>query len=155
MHIAFLLTPLQSDMDIVMSYDNLMRLQNGAEILAPILLLGGLVFLIAGMIRPSWVRFSKRLWIVPLTLLIWIAAIAVYGGTIFFTHSQPNGPHSFFAYMDASTAMMCIKKPDLESCAKLKEKCELRDPTHPPCRILAGDDPRKYYSNTTTRSQKP
>lgn len=140
--------------DIVMTYDNLMRVQTAGESLALLLAAAGLIFLVAGLIRPGRVRLKTRGWVVPITILFWLAAIAVYGGTIAFTHAQPNGPHAFESYMDGVAAMTCTKKPHHTSCAELKEKCAKRDPTHPACRILAGEDPRKFYSNSSSRPEK-
>ena len=133
--------------DIVMSYDNLMLLQSVAEIAALLLFLGGLLVLALGLIRPGWIRLSRRIWAIPIAIVLWFVAIGVFGAMTAFTHSQPNGPHAFEAYMDALTAKMCVTQPEHQDCKDLRTKCERRDPTHPPCRILAGEDPRKFYSN--------
>lgn len=138
-----------AERDIVMSYENLMRMQTAAEYISAAVFLAGFLFLVAGLANPAWVRFNRRIWVVPITLAAWAVALGTYGSATFFTHAQPNGPHSFSAYMDASTAKRCIRKPDLKICAELREKCARRDPTHPPCRILAGEDPSKFYTTTT------
>lgn len=151
---ARLIVPLQAgydivhdaNYDIVMSYDNLMRLQDAGEIAASLLALGAVAFLVAGLIRPPWVRLARRLWVAPIAVLLMLLALVLYAGVTVFTHSQPNGPHAFGAYMDAMTAEMCIRQPAHKDCDALRTKCERRDPTHPPCRVLAGEDPRKFYA---------
>lgn len=133
---------------ISMTYDNLVRLQNAAQIVFALSVFGGLALLIFGLIRTRWVGMTKRRWVVLSTIGIWILGALVYGGTIAFTHAQPNGPHAFESYMDGVTARICIKDPAHPSCAELKKKCAERDPTHPSCRILAGEDPAKFYRTT-------
>lgn len=132
-----------------MSYQNLVLLQDIAKTIAALCFLGGLGFLIAGLIRTRWVRLSKRIWVVLITLAVWTLGFAIFGGTIFYTHSQPNGPHSFTSYMDGMTAKMCITRPKLDICEELKQKCATGDDTHPSCRIMAGEDPRKFYTTTS------
>ncbi len=137
-----------------MSYDDLILLQTSAQMVFAVCLFGGIAFFLTGLIRPRWVGFSKRLWVILSTFGIWLFGVMIYGGAIAYTHSQPNGPHAFESYMDGWTARLCIQDPTRENCAELKKKCVERDPTHPSCRILAGEDPKKFYSTTTrTNSQ--
>jgi len=132
-----------------MSYENLMRLQDGAQVVFAVCLFGGLAFLLAGLIRPHWTGFSKRVWVILSTVGIWLLGLVVYGGAIGYTHSQPNGPHAFRSYMDGWTAQICLRDATRPGCEELKKKCAERDPTHPACRILAGEDPKKFYTTTT------
>jgi hypothetical protein len=53
--------------------------------------------------------------------------------------------------MDGETAQHCIKDATASGCETLKKKCAERDPTHPACRILAGEDARKFYRTTIRR----
>lgn len=135
----------------MVSYETLIQIQNAAKIFGAACLFGGLAFLLAGLIRSRWVGFSKRIWVVLSTFGIWIVGFFVYAGTIFYTHSQPNGPHAFDSYMDALLAMQCVKGPMDQECADLQKKCAERDPTHPACRILRGEDPNKFYTTTIRR----
>lgn len=132
-----------------MSYENLIRLQNTAEILATVCFVGGLAFLIAGLVRTHWVGFSRRRWVVLSALCIWLLGLITYGGVIGYTHSQPNGPHSFESYMDGMMAQDCVRDASHAGCAELAKKCAERDPTHPACRILKGEDASKFYTTTT------
>jgi hypothetical protein len=134
-----------------MSYENLMRLQDAAELISVVCVFGGLAFLLAGLMRPGWVGFSKRLWVVPGALGIWLLGVVVYGGAVAYRHSQPNGPHAFEGYMDGWTAQQCARDATAAGCAELKQKCAERDPTHPACRILAGEDASKFYTTTIKR----
>jgi hypothetical protein len=135
----------------MVSYENLIRLQTAAQIFANASLFAGLAFLFAGLIRARWVGLSKRVWVVLSTIGIWLLGFVVYAGTIAFTHSQPNGPHAFESYMDDMLAMQCVKGRADQACADLQKKCAERDPTHPACRILGGEDPDKFYSTSTRR----
>lgn len=137
-----------------MSYQNLVLLQSYAQLVFTVCLFGGIAFLLAGLIRPRWVGFAKRRWVVLSTVGIWFLGSAIYGGAIAYTHSQPNGPHAFESYMDDWIAKTCIKNPAHTGCAALKKKCIEVDPTHPSCRILAGKDPNKFM-NTTIRTGTP
>jgi hypothetical protein len=128
-----------------MSFENLMRLQAAAQLISVACLFGGLAYLFAGLIRPGWVGLSRRIWVPFCTLGIWLLGIVIYGGAIGYTHSQPNGPHSFESYMDGWTAQICVREPTRAGCAELKKKCAEGDPTHPACRILAGEDPKKFF----------
>ncbi|MGE0628507.1 MAG: hypothetical protein AB7O43_11845 [Hyphomicrobiaceae bacterium] len=134
-----------------MSYQNLIRLQDTAQIVFLLCLIGGLIFVLVGLVRPRWVGYSKRLWVVFSTLGIWILGLVIFGGAVGYTHSQPNGPHAFQSYMDGMLAQQCIKTPDRSGCDALKKKCAEGDSTHPSCRILAGEDPNKFYRTTTSR----
>ncbi len=134
-----------------MYYENLMRLQHAAEILSTACLFGGFLFLVLGLIRSRWVGLSNRIWVVVSTFGIWLLALVIYAGAIGYTHSQPNGPHAFESYMDGMTAQSCVRDPAHAGCAELKKKCAERDPTHPACRILAGEDPNKFYTTTIRR----
>ena len=128
-----------------MSYQNLALLQMGGQMIFAICLFGGIIFLLLGLIRPRWVRHSKRYWVILSTFGIWVLGTAAYGGAIAYTHSQPNGPHAFGSYMDGFVAKTCVEKPDHHSCPALREKCATGDATHPSCRILAGEDPKMFY----------
>lgn len=129
-----------------MTYQNLALLQNGAQTVFALCLFGGLAFLILGMIRPRWVRFNKRRYVILSTIAVWFLGAAAYGGAIAYTHSQPNGPHAFNSYMDTIAARTCAQNPQHHSCPKLREKCETGDATHPSCRILAGEPAEKFIT---------
>lgn len=129
-----------------MSYENLTRLQEAAQMVFAICLFGGVLFFLLGLIKPNWVGFAKRRWVVLTTLAVWLFGAVTYGGAIAYTHSQPNGPHAFQSYMDGFVAKICIQNPAHHSCPELKQKCATGDATHPSCRILAGEDPSRFYS---------
>lgn len=131
-----------------MSYENLTRLQEGAQIIFALCLFGGLAFLLLGLIRPAWVRFNKRRYVVLSTIGIWLFGTITYGGAIGYTHSQPNGPHAFNSYMDIVVARTCVRNPAHDTCPKLREKCQTGDATHPSCRILAGEPAKKFITTT-------
>jgi hypothetical protein len=132
-----------------MSYDNLMRVQFGGEVVLAACLLTGAVILIAGLISPRLIGLSGRGWVILTSLALWLVGIGAWVGSVAYTHSQPNGPHSMESYLDGETAIGCVSGDrSAERCVALKQKCAERDPTHPACRILAGEDAGKFYSTT-------
>jgi hypothetical protein len=76
----------------------------------------GALYLIAGLIRPAWVRRSKRRWVVVTTLVVWVLGLATYLGAIAFTHSHPNGPHAFKGYWESYVDQMCAQGQDIPAC---------------------------------------
>lgn len=128
-----------------MSYKNLVLLQDAAQFAFALSLLIGAIVLVVGLFRPKWLGMTKRRRAVLAALCTWFVGAALYAGAIGYTHSQPNGPHSFISYMDGMQAQTCIKDPQHSGCAALRAKCSTGDSTHPSCRILVGDDPEKFY----------
>ncbi len=132
-----------------MSYDNLIRLQMVAQLIFVICLFGGVLFALLGLVRTRMVGLTSRWRVVLVTLGIWLFGAVTWGGAIGYTHSQPNGPHAFGSYMDIAIAGQCVQNATASGCERLRAKCAAQDPTHPSCRILAGEDVQKFMSRTT------
>lgn len=119
-----------------MTYDTLILIQTVAQGFFLLCVVFGAVYLIAGLIKPAWVRMKKRHWIVGRTLLVWIVGLMTVLAAIFYTHSHPLGPHAFNSYMKGYIAAECAAGTTTGSvtglCEELKQQCSL--PTiFPPC----------------------
>ncbi|MBU2583221.1 MAG: hypothetical protein KJ622_16045 [Alphaproteobacteria bacterium] len=119
-----------------MTYDTLVLIQTVAQGFFLLCVLLGALHLVAGLIKPAWVRLSKRGWVIGRTLLAWLVGLVVVGGAIGYTHSHPLGPHAFNSYMKGYIAAECAagtttsKVADI--CDELKQQCSV--PTlFPPC----------------------
>jgi hypothetical protein len=78
-------------------YDAL--IQNTSLVVVGAFLLA-LVYLLVGLIRPSWARASKRRWVLARAVCIMLLAVVGYVGVIAYTHAQPDGPHSIEGYLN-------------------------------------------------------
>ena len=82
-----------------------------------LLLLGLAVLnLVLGLIRPAWTKAASRGRVVVRSLLTGLLGVALYAGTIFYTHSHPNGPHAVKGYIDSYFAEQCAQGADLSAC---------------------------------------
>jgi hypothetical protein len=59
-----------------------------------------LLYLLIGLMRPSWAWASKRRWVLLRAVGLMLVAVAGYIGVIAYTHAQPDGPHSIKGYID-------------------------------------------------------
>ena len=91
-------------------------LQGLAALVFLVCLGAGTLYLVIGLIRPAWVRGSKRRWVAATTLTVWVFGLATYLGAIAFTHSHPNGPHAFKGYWDRYVDEMCAEGQDIPAC---------------------------------------
>lgn len=99
-----------------MTYEQLIQLQGVAAIVCLLALLIGALHLLAGLIKPAWVRRRGRVGVALVSLAVWLFGIAVYAGTIGYTHSQPEGPHSLHRYLDDYFAEQCAQGADIPAC---------------------------------------
>ena len=117
-----------------MTYDTLILLQDAAKLFFSICVIGGLIYLAAGLFRPSWLGLSRRRWAVMRALGVWLLGFVVVAATLVYTHSHPNGPHSFRSYMKLAAAKDCAHGKQTEICEELKKQCAT--PTiFPACQI--------------------
>jgi hypothetical protein len=58
-----------------------------------------LLYLVAGLARPSWAWASGRGVVVLRAALAMVVAAAIFIGVIAYTHAQPDGPHSIDSYL--------------------------------------------------------
>lgn len=101
-----------------MSYEQLIALQGYAAIFLLICLVAGALFFLFGLIKPAWVRRGGRGSVVLVSIGIWLLGIVAYAGTVGYTHSHPNGPHSAKRYIDDYFAEQCAQGADLPACRK-------------------------------------
>ena len=100
----------------MLSSEQLGLIQGAAALFFLLCLGGGALYLLAGLIQPTWVLREKRRWVALTALCIWLVGIAVQLGTIAFTHGHPNGPHAFKGYLDRYIGDECAKGVDLPAC---------------------------------------
>ncbi|KUO54863.1 MAG: hypothetical protein APF80_00975 [Alphaproteobacteria bacterium BRH_c36] len=119
-----------------MTYDTLILIQTIAQGFFLLCVVLGTFNLIAGLIKPAWVRLTKRRWVVSRTFLVWLVGLIVVGGAIGYTHSHPQGPHAFNSYIKGYIAAECAAGTTTGSvtgvCEELKQQCAVRT-TFPPC----------------------
>lgn len=101
-----------------MTYDQLIQLQSWATLVFFLCLFVGAIHLLAGLIKPTWVRRAGRGGVVLVSLMVWIAGLLIWGGIIGYTHSHPEGPHSLHRYLDDYFAEQCAQGADLPACKK-------------------------------------
>ncbi len=117
-----------------MTYDTLVLLQDAAKLFFSVAVIGGLIYLVAGLARPSWLGLTRRRWAVLHALGVWLLGFVVVAGTLVYTHSHPNGPHSFRSYMKLAAAKDCARGKRTEICEELRQQCQT--PTiFPACKI--------------------
>jgi hypothetical protein len=145
-----------------MTYDTLILLQSGAKLFFSACLLGGLVYMVAGLFNPKWLGLTRRRWAVLRSLGVVLIGFIVMVGTIIYTHSHPNGPHSFANYLKLAAAKDCARGKQTQICEELRKQCEI--PTiFPPCQIYHEtkrklDDQRgqreRHYQQPNASSQE-
>ncbi|MEQ8824376.1 MAG: hypothetical protein RIC14_08375 [Filomicrobium sp.] len=124
-----------------MTYDQLIFLQTAAEAFFWVCVAFGAISFVIGMHNPAWLGLTKRRWVALRAAALWLLGTAVVSAAIFYTHSQPNGPHAFATYMDGLAAQKCYAGEKLPSCSELEKKCaEMPGTLYPACRILKGED---------------
>jgi hypothetical protein len=101
---------------LMLDLDQLMMIQGVAALVCLLFLGGGTIYLLAGLIRPTWVRRTKRRWVVATTLALWLLGIGTYFGAVAFTHSHPNGPHAFKGYWERYIEELCAEGEDIPGC---------------------------------------
>lgn len=117
-----------------MTYDTLVLLQDVAKLFFTVCVIGGLIYLAAGLAKPSWLGLTRRRLAVLRALGFWLLGFVVVAGTLVYTHSHPNGPHSFKNYMKLAAAKDCAHGKQTEICEELRKQCET--PTiFPACKI--------------------
>ncbi len=99
-----------------MTHDQLILLQSAMWLLFLAMFAIATAYLLAGLIKPAWVGTASRLRVVGRTLFIWFIGAAALAGTIAFTHSHPNGPHSVTRYIDDYFKEQCAQGADLPAC---------------------------------------
>lgn len=92
----------------------------GFAIAGGIFIISGLYVLI-GLITPSRFGLEKRLSVLARGIAMVAFAFALAGGVVFFTHSHPNGPHSFKTYINDYIRKECRAGKDLPGCKDLKD----------------------------------
>lgn len=96
-----------------MSYE---QMHDWAGVVLLLCLVAGAVHLVLGLVRPGWVGRKGRGSATLVSLGLWLVGIAVWAGTIGYTHSRPDGPHSVSGYIDSYFAEQCAKGADLPAC---------------------------------------
>lgn len=71
----------------------------GAQLAFAIVSLLALLYLVVGLIRPSWAWAAKRRWVVLRSLAAVLLAGAGFVGVIAYTLGQPDSPHAFDNYL--------------------------------------------------------
>ncbi|MFN0217584.1 MAG: hypothetical protein ACKVP4_02090 [Hyphomicrobium sp.] len=99
-----------------MTYDQLVAIQNWMSLVFLVFIAAGALYLIAGMISPSFVRAPGRGRVILKTLLIWTIGAGALAGTIAYTHSHENGPHSVKGYIEDYFKQQCAEGADLPAC---------------------------------------
>ncbi len=99
-----------------MTADQLSRLQDFGSVLLLLCLGLGVIHLIAGLLRPAWVRRKGRGGVVVVSLALVLLGFATFAGIIAYTHSHPNGPHALQGYLDDYFAEQCTQGADLPAC---------------------------------------
>jgi hypothetical protein len=100
----------------MLSSEQLSLIQGAAALFFLLCLVGGALYLLAGVIRPAWVLREKRRWVAATTLAVWLVGTGAYLGAIAFAHGHPNGPHAFKGYLEQYIADECGKGQDLPAC---------------------------------------
>jgi hypothetical protein len=101
---------------LMLSSEQLSVIQGAGALVFLFCLGAGGLYLVLGLIRPSWVWREKRRWVVLTSLGLWLVGIGTYVGVIAFTHAHPNGPHSFTRYFENYIAEQCAAGADLPGC---------------------------------------
>ncbi len=99
-----------------MTHDQLIALQNAMSGLFIVMLGAGALYLVLGLIGPAHVGAASRGRVVLRTLAVWFLAAASLAGTLAYTHSHPNGPHSVTRYIDDYFKDQCAEGTDLPAC---------------------------------------
>jgi hypothetical protein len=76
-------------------YDSLIE---SSQLAAGVIVGLSLLYLVAGLARPSWAWASGR-GVVLRAVLAMVFAAAIFIGVIAYTHAQPDGPHSMDGYL--------------------------------------------------------
>jgi hypothetical protein len=71
-----------------------------SELASSIVVVLALLYLVAGLVRPSWAFAPSRGTVVLRSGLAMVFAAVLFIGVIAYTHSQPDGPHSAKGYID-------------------------------------------------------
>jgi hypothetical protein len=77
-------------------YDSLIE---SSQLAAGVIVGLSLLYLVAGLARPSWAWASGRGAVVLRAVLAMVFAAAIFIGVIAYTHAQPDGPHSMDGYL--------------------------------------------------------
>ncbi len=101
---------------LMLNLDQLKMIQGAAALFCLLCLGGGALYLLAGLIRPAWVRRTKRRWVAATTLAVWLLGMGTYIGAIAFTHGHPNGPHAFKGYWERYIEELCAEGQDIPAC---------------------------------------
>ncbi len=113
---------------LLLSSDQLSLIQGTAALFFLLCLGGGTIYLLAGLVRPAWVRRHKRRWVAATTFGVWVLGFATYLGALAFTHSHPNGPHAFQGYWDHYIKELCAEGQDLPACREQPPRAPAADP---------------------------
>lgn len=104
-----------------LTYDQLVVIQEGSKAIAGALLIVAAIYLVLGLINPARFGLSKRRWVVVRAMGIVLSGVLLAAGALFFTHSHPNGPHSFTGYLEDFVKHECLAGKDLPACKDLKD----------------------------------
>jgi hypothetical protein len=99
-----------------MTSEQLSLLQNWMSVVFLAALVIGLLVLLIGMLKPAWVGAAGRGRVILRSLGIWLIGTALMAGTIAYTHSHENGPHSVKRYIDTYFKEQCAQGTDLPGC---------------------------------------
>ena len=101
-----------------MTSEQLSLLQNWMSVVFLAALVIGALVLLVGLIKPSWVGVPGRGRVILRSLGIWLIGTALMVGTIAYTHSHENGPHSVTRYIDSYFKEQCAQGADLPACRR-------------------------------------
>lgn len=77
-------------------YDSLIE---SSQLAAGVIVGLSVLYLVAGLARPSWAWALGRGAVVLRAVLAMVFAAAIFIGVIAYTHAQPDGPHSMDSYL--------------------------------------------------------
>lgn len=101
-----------------MTYDQLIFLQGVAALICLGLLGLGALYLLIGLISPASARARSRWRVFGRTVVAWLLGVVIYAGTVAYTHSHPEGPHSVKRYINDYFEEQCAQGADLPACKK-------------------------------------
>ncbi|MFA5900572.1 MAG: hypothetical protein WC829_15840 [Hyphomicrobium sp.] len=74
-------------------------LTNVTHLIATIIFVFALIYLVLGIVRPSWAGAVSRGSVILRSVLGIFLAIGLAVGVVVYTHMQPDGPHSVNTYI--------------------------------------------------------
>ncbi len=125
-----------------MNYDQLILLQNVSWTVFGVCIVAAFFYVVAGLWQPRWVGRGKRLWVLLAGFALTFISLAQLVATLIFTHSHPQGPHSFDVYMAGFVAKLCAAGKRSEGCDEIAAACaDLPADTRYPACVYLRDGP--------------